>query len=65
MNKLREYRVRRGLKQAELAQELGVTQASLSRFESGAMRPNLATATRIERLTRGKVKAGSWFEEEQ
>lgn len=43
-------RVVRGLKQAELADELGVTSASVSRWETGKMSPSPAILSRLYRM---------------
>lgn len=40
MNRLRELRLQHGLKQIALAKELGITQASLSAWETGKTSPD-------------------------
>lgn len=47
--------------QRELAELLGVKQSMVSRIETGAARPSLDLAVRIERLTKGKIKAAAWM----
>ena len=44
---LRRVRIANGLTQAQLADQLGVEQATVSRWESGAQRPDPATQDRI------------------
>ncbi|WBQ14001.1 helix-turn-helix domain-containing protein [Hyphomonadaceae bacterium BL14] len=48
--RLRTFRQRTGLKQLALAEELGVSQAFLSRLETGATNPSEALAARIAAL---------------
>lgn len=48
--KLRAFRIRRGLKQEALAVDLGVSQASISRIESGSFEPSAELARSIESL---------------
>ena len=47
---LRQYRHARNIKQAALAQDLGVTQAMVSRWESGGIRPGPRMQARIRAL---------------
>jgi transcriptional regulator with XRE-family HTH domain len=51
MNALRQYRESAGLTQEELGAIVGVTKATLSRYENGTMRPRDAVATRLEEVT--------------
>lgn len=50
--RLRAFRQRMGLKQLALAQELGVSQAFLSRLETGISTPSEALTARINELLR-------------
>jgi transcriptional regulator with XRE-family HTH domain len=52
--RLRRYRFTHNIKQAALAADLGVTQAMVSRWESGAVLPSAEMRTRIT----GLLKAG-------
>ncbi len=45
----------------DFARELGISQSYLSEIASGAKRPSLNVAFRIERETEGKVPASSWI----
>jgi len=47
---LRELRTERGLTQAELAQELGVSRNSVNAIETGRYEPSLSLALRIAEL---------------
>jgi transcriptional regulator with XRE-family HTH domain len=47
---IREYRRNRGLKQADFAAIVGVEQATVSRWETGTLRPGLATQRRLRDL---------------
>ncbi|TMC46845.1 MAG: helix-turn-helix transcriptional regulator [Chloroflexi bacterium] len=49
---LREIRIRAGLTQQELADELGIARASLNRYERGHRRPRGLVAERYGRLLR-------------
>lgn len=49
-NYLRRYRFTNNIKQAALAEDLGVTQAMVSRWESGAVRPASGMQARIRAL---------------
>lgn len=42
MNRIREYRTKRGLTQAELGEMVGVTDASIGNYESGNQNPRKA-----------------------
>lgn len=46
---IREAREKRGLKQEELAQRLGMKESQLHKYESGGKRPDLETARMLER----------------
>jgi len=58
--KLSEYRAREGLTQTEFAEQIGVTQGTLSRMERG-LKPCFDTMQRIWNVT-GKVDPNSFFE---
>ncbi|MCL2621381.1 MAG: helix-turn-helix domain-containing protein [Defluviitaleaceae bacterium] len=47
MNRVKELRVEKGIKQADLAQQLGVSQATLSNWERGVHDPANETLTRL------------------
>jgi transcriptional regulator with XRE-family HTH domain len=49
---LLDYRKTRGLKQAAAAEDFGVSQATVSRWESGASEPAIATRNRLLRFAR-------------
>ena len=53
-SKLRNWRRGQCLKQSALANMIGVTQAAVSRWESGIDVPSLAVARRIEKLMRNE-----------
>lgn len=60
MTNLASYIAQNRTTQAAFAAEIGVTQATVSKLVSGAARPSLEVAVRIERLTAGAVPASSW-----
>ena len=55
MNKIRHIRTRLGLSQLDLAEITGVSQATVSRWDSGELQPRLEDLTRIREfaLTNG------------
>lgn len=59
---LAEWRAKHGKTQRQLAEALGVSQASVTDWEAGKKLPRVQSATAIERLTEGAVKASTWGE---
>jgi len=57
---LKKYFIASGIKQSDLADRLGISQAFLSQLLNGRRTPSLELAVRIERLTGGAVPAASW-----
>lgn len=47
---IKRARIRKGLTQAELAGEVGVTKAAIYYYETGMKTPSLATITTISRV---------------
>lgn len=60
MENLASYLDTRGISQREFARLLDVDPSIVSRLVHGQMRPGLELAFRIERLTKGRIKAASW-----
>lgn len=58
--RLREWRRRANLTQAQAAEKAGLSQSQFSRFEAGESLPELASALAIARLTRGEVPPEAW-----
>lgn len=58
--RLREWRVARGLSQAQLAGELQITQGTLSRIETGSALPDLLVALRVARMTKQLLPVEAW-----
>ena len=48
-NRIREVRKQRGMKQAVLAEKVGIFQSEISEIESGERKPNVYLAKRIAR----------------
>ena len=48
-NRMREVRERKGLKQADLAERVGIFQSEISEIETGERKPNIYLAKRIAR----------------
>jgi len=63
--KLRDYLSSRGLTTADFAALIGVSQASVSRYASGARRPEWNVLTRIVKATDGLVTANDWLADPQ
>lgn len=61
MNTLSSYLKARSIKQAEFAEEVGISQGTVSRLASGSLVPSLSVAVRIERHTGGAVPVSSWL----
>lgn len=64
MNALSKYLKIRGIKQADFAAEIELSQATVSRLAAGTLKPSLSVAIRIERKTDSMVPANSWCEDE-
>jgi transcriptional regulator with XRE-family HTH domain len=60
MNKLLSHLTENGITQADFAAQIGVTQATVSKFCSGDIAPRPETAQKIARATGGKVPVESW-----
>ena len=62
MHAVREFRVERGMSQAELARRAGVTPSHVSLVESGKRQPSLGTLTRLSEALRvepGRLLVGA------
>lgn len=60
---LAEYREWHGITQPEMAQRLGVSAQSISRWERGIVAPRLHMIKKIEQDTQGKVTIDDWPDE--
>lgn len=56
-SKILEYRLRRGISQADLARLLGVSQNNISKYELGRHMPGVPMAIQIERVLGPEVPA--------
>lgn len=59
--KLVEYRKKNSLRQQDIAQQIGCTPATVSRYESGRV-PKLAVIRQIKQATGGAVAEDDWQE---
>lgn len=57
---LRGWREQNSVTQEKLAEQTGIRQSLLSKYECGSARPNLKNAFRIERATNGGIPATHW-----
>jgi len=55
--RLRAYRLGKGIKQGEAARQIGVRHATLCEVELGKKRPSVRTQLLVERWSLGKIKA--------
>ena len=62
-NKLREFRVRKGLTQEELAETLKVSRQTINSIENGRYSPSLELALKIAKFFRVRVEDIFWLEE--
>jgi putative transcriptional regulator len=51
-NRIREFRTKRGMKQAVLADRVGIFQSEVSEIETGKRKPNVYLAKKIARALR-------------
>jgi len=58
---LKSYLEARGVRQADFAERVGTTPATVSRLIAGIFRPALDLAHRIERETGGAVPTEAWL----
>ena len=54
-NRIREYIERRKMTQRELAEEVGVTEVTMSRYCDGKREPSISTAIKISNALRTSV----------
>ena len=62
MSNLSEYIASKGMTRSEFAKTVGISAPYLSEILSGAKRPSLNLAFRIEEITGGEVPASGWVE---
>lgn len=60
MGKLFQYLREANLTQAQFAERIGCSQATISRFVKGQSEPSLRMARRIQNATGGVVRPGDW-----
>lgn len=62
---LKTYLEAEKVRQAEFAEQVDTTPATISRLAAGTMKPALELAHRIERATKGKVPTETWLQPTQ
>ena len=62
MASISQYLEAASLTQAAFAQQLGVTQGTVSKWKAGEKRPGLDMALKIEAATSGAVPVASWVQ---
>jgi transcriptional regulator with XRE-family HTH domain len=60
MQQIKSFLKSSGIKQAELADELGISRGYMSELANGDKSPGRELAVKIERVTRGAVPVASW-----
>jgi len=61
--KLKQYLKDKGLSQTEAAKQLELPVLSVNRYCIGSRMPSIATVVKIEKWSKGKVKAKDWIDE--
>jgi transcriptional regulator with XRE-family HTH domain len=59
-----QWREKRGLKLSAAAGLLGLSEATLSRYETGSRRPDLKTIQEIAAKTEGEVQFSDWLSDD-
>jgi len=55
MKKFKKWVLDSGMSQNKVAEELGISKSTLSRYFSGERRISVGNALKIEKLTKGKI----------
>lgn len=58
--KLKLFRTGKGLSYREMAKLVSVAHQSIYNWESGDKRPDVDSAVKLEKVTKGKVKVTDW-----
>ena len=56
-----EYMITKEVSQASLAERIGVSQPTLSRYISGDVVPSVVTALKIQKITKNDVPVEAWL----
>lgn len=65
MHTLKSYRQQCGIRQSDLADDLGVDQGTISKLEAGAIKPSLDLAIKIEDATQKAVPVRTWIDTQE
>ena len=57
---LKDYLIKRGIRQGDFAAAAGLSKSYMSMLLSGSRLPSLTMANHIQRFTKGAVKASDW-----
>ena len=63
-NRIEEIRTRQGIRQEELAKQLGVSRQTISSLENGRYNPSIGLAFKVARLFGKTIEEVFIFEEE-
>jgi putative transcriptional regulator len=61
-NRIKEIRKKKGLRQSELAKEVGIFQSEISEIETGVRKPNVYLAKKIARALGVSIGEIFWIE---
>ena len=64
MNRLKEIRIAQNVSQTELAEQVGITRMTLSRYEKSEFLPSVDIALRLARIL-GVTVQDIWIEDEE
>lgn len=64
-NRVREYRLRLGITQAQLAEMVGIARVSILAIEKGRHIPTIETALRLQHALGGALEELFWLKDDQ
>lgn len=59
---LKNYLESKKISHTKFAEELGVSQVTVTRYVNGNRKPSMRQAFKIQEITNNKVKVGDWFQ---
>ncbi len=64
-NSVREYRLRKGITQAQLAELVGIARVSILAIEKGRHIPTIETALRLQKALEASLEELFWLKDDQ